>query len=58
MRFDDLLIDGPGVLAKGTVELDSDGELQIGELPGVRDLRRRQGHGARPTAAPTARCGW
>ena len=57
-RFDDLLIDGQGVLAKGTVELDGNGDLQVRELPGLRHLRRRQGVAARPTAAPTARCGW
>ena len=37
------LIDGQGVLAKGAVELDGDGELQSAELsPCVRDLRWRQ----------------
>ncbi len=39
MRFDDVLIDGQGVLAKGTAELDLNGEL--GSQPsGVRNLRR------------------
>jgi hypothetical protein len=33
MRFDDLLIDGQGVLAKGSLELDSNGELQTANLP-------------------------
>ena len=33
LRFDDLLVDGSGVLAKGSVELDSDGELQSANLP-------------------------
>jgi hypothetical protein len=33
LRFDDVLIDGQGVLAKGTVELDSDGELQSANFP-------------------------
>jgi hypothetical protein len=33
LRFDDLLIDGPGVLAKGSLELDSNGELQSVNLP-------------------------
>ena len=33
MRFDDLLIDGQGVLAKGSLELDSNGELQSANLP-------------------------
>ena len=33
MRFDDLLIDGQGVLAKGSLELDSNGELQAVNLP-------------------------
>ena len=40
LRLDDLLIDGQGVLAKGAVELDSDGDLQVGELSGVCNLRR------------------
>jgi hypothetical protein len=33
LRFDDVLIDGQGVLAKGTVELDSDGDLQAANFP-------------------------
>jgi hypothetical protein len=33
LRFDDLVIDGPGVLAKGTIELDNDGELQTANFP-------------------------
>ena len=33
LRFDDLLIDGQGVLAKGAVELDSDGDLQSANFP-------------------------
>jgi uncharacterized protein DUF3971 len=33
MRFDDFLIDGQGMLAKGAVELDSDGELQAANFP-------------------------
>ncbi len=33
LRFDDVLIDGQGVLAKGTVELDSDGDLQSANFP-------------------------
>lgn len=33
MRFDDLLIDGQGVLAKGSLELDSGGDLQTINLP-------------------------
>ena len=33
LRFDDLLIDGQGVLAKGSVELDSDGDLQSANFP-------------------------
>jgi hypothetical protein len=33
LRFDDLLIDGSGVLAKGTVELDNDGDLQSANFP-------------------------
>jgi hypothetical protein len=33
IRFDDLLIDGQGVLAKGSVELDNDGDLQSANFP-------------------------
>jgi hypothetical protein len=33
LRFDDLLVDGSGVLAKGSLELDSNGELQAANLP-------------------------
>jgi hypothetical protein len=33
LRLDDLLIDGQGVLAKGAVELDSDGDLQSANFP-------------------------
>jgi hypothetical protein len=33
LRLDDLLIDGQGVLAKGAVELDSDGDLQSASFP-------------------------
>jgi hypothetical protein len=33
MRFDDLLIDGPGVLAKGSLEVDNNGDLQSANLP-------------------------
>ena len=33
LRFDDLLIDGQGVLVKGTVELDNDGDLQSANFP-------------------------
>ena len=32
-RFDDLLIDGQGVLAKGVVEVDANGELQSANFP-------------------------
>ena len=32
-RFDDLLIDGQGVLAKGTVEIDANGDLQSANFP-------------------------
>jgi hypothetical protein len=32
-RFDDLLIDGQGVLAKGTVEIDGNGDLQTANFP-------------------------
>lgn len=33
MRFDDLLIDGPGILARGSVELDANGEMQSANFP-------------------------
>jgi AsmA-like C-terminal region len=33
LRFDDVLIDGQGVLAKGTVELDADGDMQSANFP-------------------------
>jgi len=33
MRFNDLLIDGPGILARGTVELDADGNMQTANFP-------------------------
>jgi hypothetical protein len=33
LRFDDLLVDGQGVLAKGTLELDNNGELQAANFP-------------------------
>ena len=33
LRFEDLLIDGPGVLAKGTLELDSNGDVQSVNFP-------------------------
>jgi hypothetical protein len=33
VRFDDLLIDGPGVLAKGSLELDNSGDLQSANFP-------------------------
>ena len=33
LRLEDLLVDGQGVLAKGVVELDSDGDLQSANLP-------------------------
>ena len=33
IRFDDLLVDGPGVLAKGTAELDANGELVAANFP-------------------------
>jgi hypothetical protein len=32
-RFDDLLIDGQGVLAKGSIEADANGELQSANFP-------------------------
>jgi hypothetical protein len=32
-RFDDLLIDGQGILIKGTVELDGNGDLQAANFP-------------------------
>jgi len=33
LRFDDLLVDGQGVLAKGTMELDNDGDVQAANFP-------------------------
>ncbi len=33
MRFDDLLIDGQGILARGAVELDANGEMQTANFP-------------------------
>jgi hypothetical protein len=33
LHFDDLLIDGQGVLAKGSLDLDSNGDLQSANLP-------------------------
>lgn len=33
IKFDDLLVDGPGVLAKGTAELDANGELVAANFP-------------------------
>ena len=33
MRFDDLLIDGPGILAEGGVELDANGDMQTANFP-------------------------
>ncbi len=43
-RFDDLTIDGSGATVKGSVEFDAAKEITVGEFPGVRPLRRRQGH--------------
>jgi hypothetical protein len=33
LKFDDFLIDGSGVLAKGAIDLDSDGDLQSANFP-------------------------
>ncbi len=33
MRFNDLLIDGPGILARGGVELDANGDMQSANFP-------------------------
>jgi hypothetical protein len=33
LRFDDLLVDGQGVVAKGTLEFDNSGELQAANFP-------------------------
>jgi hypothetical protein len=33
MRFDDMLIDGHGILARGTVELDASGDMQSANFP-------------------------
>ncbi len=57
LRLDDLLIDGQGVLAKGAVELDSDGDLQSASFPVFATSDGDKASYA-PTAAPMARCGW
>src|SRR5207244_3146311 len=33
MRFDDIVIDGPGTLVKGTIELDANGEIALASFP-------------------------
>src|SRR5258707_8963232 len=33
MRFDDIVIEGPGTLVKGMIELDANGEIQIASFP-------------------------
>jgi hypothetical protein len=33
IRFDDVLIDGPGVLAKGSIGVDSSGDIQVANFP-------------------------
>ena len=33
MRFEDFLLDGPGVLAKGSIEIDGNGDVQSVNLP-------------------------
>src|SRR5207253_11119184 len=33
MRFDDIVIDGPGTLVKGTIELDQNGEIALASFP-------------------------
>jgi hypothetical protein len=33
MRFDDIVIDGPGTLVKGTIELDANGEIASASFP-------------------------
>ena len=33
MRFDDLLVDGQGILARGTVELDANGDMKLANFP-------------------------
>jgi hypothetical protein len=33
MRFDDIVIEGPGTLVKGTIELDANGEIQLASFP-------------------------
>ena len=33
VRFDDLLVDGPGILVKGGIDLDSKGDLQSANFP-------------------------
>ena len=33
MRFDDIVIEGPGTLVKGTIELDANGEIVLASFP-------------------------
>jgi hypothetical protein len=33
MRFDDIVIEGPGTLVKGMIELDANGEIQLASFP-------------------------
>lgn len=33
MRFDDIVIDGPGTLVKGTIELDQNGDIALASFP-------------------------
>src|SRR5256884_4175445 len=33
MRFDDIVIDGPGTLVKGMIELDASGEIALASFP-------------------------
>jgi len=33
MRFDDIVIEGPGTLVKGTIELDANGEILLASFP-------------------------
>ena len=48
----------PGRAGQGQCRARQRRRAADGELPGVRHLRRRQGHGARRSRRPTARCGW
>ena len=51
MRFDDIVIEGPGTLVKGMIELDQNGEIALASFPSFALVRRRQGDAARRPCA-------